>query len=138
MNKMDNTKSHPVSLSILAYNTFKDKTPLPCKLATINDDALTVHIMITMIEPGKNISSVAIELGKNLATFAAVVAHGLKDATAKKNFYEISDLIDSIRWTDDDDIFVKIQNQVEPFKDNREYKKLVQQLMTILHTGFTF
>lgn len=135
---MDTTTISPASFSVMCFSGFEDETPLPCKLAAINDDALTVHIMNTMIEPGKNISSVAIELGENLAMFAAAVANVFNDASAEKKFHEISDLISSIRWTDDDDIFVKIQNQVEPFKDNREYKKLVQQLMTILHTGFTF
>lgn len=129
---------NPASFSVLCFNAFKDETPLPCKLAAINDDALTIHIMNTLIEPNKNISSVAIELGEDMAMFAAAVASGLQDITAEKNFHKISDMISSIRWTEDDDIFEKIQTEVQPYNNNKEYSKLAQQLMTILHTGYIF
>lgn len=128
----------PNYLSVLIFNAFKDDTPLPAKLAALNDDTLTVHIMNTMIETGKNISTVAIELAENMAMFSAAVAMGIKDEESKIKFREISDLISSIRWTDDDDIFVKIQEKVKPYNANKEYCHLANQILTILHTGYIF
>lgn len=126
----------PASLAVICFNAFKDDTPLPCRLCAINDDTFTVHIMNTMTNPSKDITSVAIELAEDVALFAAAVASGLEDEDANKTFRIISDMISSISWTDDVNIFAKIEERVKQYDSDYEYCHFAQQILTILETGF--